>query len=238
MKKLIPALALLLVSAVMLGTSSFAWFSMNTSVTATGMSVTATAPTSLLISTTSATAGFGSTVALSSDTSVAGSVVPVTDTHSGTTYTFYKLTSAAQATVNENGALTGAAASAEVTENDYYTATSVDYFKDSVWLKLEGATGTKQLKVSAAYTADPDQLVKTAMHILFVNPADGTIALDYDMTNESTASNLAILTAGAAATAYDIYYFLDGADAECKNVNLTANTAMSVTLTFTIVDPA
>lgn len=41
MKKLIPALALLLVSAVMLATSSFAWFSMNTSVTVTGMSVTA-----------------------------------------------------------------------------------------------------------------------------------------------------------------------------------------------------
>lgn len=41
MKKLIPALALLLVSAVMLATSSFAWFSMNTNVTVTGMSVTA-----------------------------------------------------------------------------------------------------------------------------------------------------------------------------------------------------
>lgn len=39
MKKLIPALALLLVSAVMLATSSFAWFSMNTTVTVTGMEV-------------------------------------------------------------------------------------------------------------------------------------------------------------------------------------------------------
>lgn len=41
-KKLIPAFAMLLVSAVMLGTSTFAWFSMNTNVTATGMNVTAT----------------------------------------------------------------------------------------------------------------------------------------------------------------------------------------------------
>ena len=39
MKKLIPALALLLVSAVMLATSSFAWFSMNTTVSVTGMEV-------------------------------------------------------------------------------------------------------------------------------------------------------------------------------------------------------
>ena len=58
MKKLIPALALLLVSAVMLATSSFAWFSMNTSVTVTGMSVTAKVNDNLQIapSTTAATA--------------------------------------------------------------------------------------------------------------------------------------------------------------------------------------
>jgi hypothetical protein len=38
-KKIIPALAMLLVSAVMLATSSFAWFAMSTSVSANGMSV-------------------------------------------------------------------------------------------------------------------------------------------------------------------------------------------------------
>ncbi len=41
MKKIIPALALLLISAVVMSTASFAWFSMNTSVTASGMSVKA-----------------------------------------------------------------------------------------------------------------------------------------------------------------------------------------------------
>ena len=51
MKKLIPALALLLVSAVMLATSSFAWFSMNTQVTVSGMSVTAKVGSNLAIST-------------------------------------------------------------------------------------------------------------------------------------------------------------------------------------------
>lgn len=40
-KKLIPALCMLLVSAVMLGSTTFAWFSMNNTVTATGMTVTA-----------------------------------------------------------------------------------------------------------------------------------------------------------------------------------------------------
>ena len=41
-KRLIPAMCLLLISAVLLGTSTFAWFSMNRRVTATGMQVTAT----------------------------------------------------------------------------------------------------------------------------------------------------------------------------------------------------
>lgn len=48
-KKLIPAFCMLMVSAVLLGTSTYAWFSMNNTVTATGMSVTATTNTKYLL---------------------------------------------------------------------------------------------------------------------------------------------------------------------------------------------
>ena len=48
-KRLIPALAMLLVSAILLGTSTFAWFSMNTTVTATAMQVKAVAEDGILI---------------------------------------------------------------------------------------------------------------------------------------------------------------------------------------------
>ena len=48
-KRLIPALAMLLVSAILLGTSTFAWFSMNTEVSATDMRVRAVAEQGLLI---------------------------------------------------------------------------------------------------------------------------------------------------------------------------------------------
>lgn len=48
-KKLIPAMCMLLISAVMLGSSTFAWFSMNNKVTATGMEVTAKANTQYFI---------------------------------------------------------------------------------------------------------------------------------------------------------------------------------------------
>lgn len=49
MRKLIPALAMLLVSAVMMSTASFAWFSMNTTVDATGMQIKATSTGGLAI---------------------------------------------------------------------------------------------------------------------------------------------------------------------------------------------
>lgn len=49
MKKLIPALCLLLVTAVIVGTSSYAWFSMSGDVYAKGMSVKATADEGIVI---------------------------------------------------------------------------------------------------------------------------------------------------------------------------------------------
>ena len=49
MRRLIPAIAMLLVSAVMLSTASFAWFTMSENASATGMQVQAKASGSLLI---------------------------------------------------------------------------------------------------------------------------------------------------------------------------------------------
>lgn len=54
-KKIIPALCMLLISAVLMGTSTYAWFSMNTSVKATGMKVTANSTNLFLQISSSAT---------------------------------------------------------------------------------------------------------------------------------------------------------------------------------------
>lgn len=51
MKKLIPALAMLLVAACLMGTSTYAWFSASTSVTASGMNVKAVSDGGLAIAT-------------------------------------------------------------------------------------------------------------------------------------------------------------------------------------------
>lgn len=49
MRKLLPALAMLLVSCVVMSSASFAWFTMSRQVTAQGMNVTVTAPNNLMI---------------------------------------------------------------------------------------------------------------------------------------------------------------------------------------------
>ncbi len=49
MRKLIPAIAMLLISAVMMSTASYAWFSMNKNVTANGMSVNAVSDSATLV---------------------------------------------------------------------------------------------------------------------------------------------------------------------------------------------
>jgi len=48
--KLIPAVAMLVISAIVLTSASYAWFTMSRTVTASGISLTAIAPTNLLIS--------------------------------------------------------------------------------------------------------------------------------------------------------------------------------------------
>ena len=59
MKKLIPALCMLLVAAALLGTSTYAWFSMNATVNATGMQVTAKSNAGFLLITDSDNAAEG-----------------------------------------------------------------------------------------------------------------------------------------------------------------------------------
>lgn len=88
-RKLIPAIAMLLISAVMMSTATFAWFSTNQTVTASGMQISAKANNAFLVISESnvATAPNSKETSVSLTSSV-GSVIPATafsTTASGTT---------------------------------------------------------------------------------------------------------------------------------------------------------
>lgn len=78
MRRLIPAIAMLLVSAVMLSTASFAWFTMNESVTATGMQVKAKASGNLLISESKMTAADQAITVALTNRGTHSDIIPVT----------------------------------------------------------------------------------------------------------------------------------------------------------------
>lgn len=86
-KKLIPAFCAMLVSAAMLGTSTYAWFSVNKKVEANNMSVTAKVDTEYFVATTTAPTGnkfvvpAGNATEAKFTTEATNKVVPVAKAH-------------------------------------------------------------------------------------------------------------------------------------------------------------
>lgn len=86
-KKLIPAFCAMLVSAAMLGTSTYAWFSVNKKVEANNMSVTAKVDTEYFVATTTAPTGNkfvvpeGNATEAKFTTAATNKVVPVAKAH-------------------------------------------------------------------------------------------------------------------------------------------------------------
>lgn len=109
-KKIIPALCLLLISAALLGGSTFAWFSMNDKVTANGMNVNVKSNTQFLVISVDTT--LGTTTDLDSLTKTSGGI------KEGETFTnnVYPCAKAPEGGLTLNGVSIGA--------NKWYTANS------------------------------------------------------------------------------------------------------------------
>lgn len=240
-KIIIPALALLAMSSAATVTGTVAWFSMNSTVNATGMQIACSAPTSLLISTVSATSTFRSSASLENDvTTPDAKFSPVA--YAGACASFYKITDAAMAHITEDGR--GDSGFTEIADGqaaDKFTTAKVDsteaayadgsksVFHDTVWLKVEGKDD-KAVICTVAYANAPATDIKDAMHVVFV--VDGAVKSTIDMGGTKVTSSLATLTANAAGTQVDIYYFLSGNDTDCKNSNISQDDTLSITLTF------
>lgn len=242
MKKLIPALAMLLVSLIVMSSASFAWFSMNKTVTATGMSVTATVPRQLLISADNST--WGSTMALSSDVSTAAAIVPVTvyeSTVGGTlTPTFYRLTTAGMSLVNEagkNGLHYTAADIAEIQVDDNTTGseekafetTTVDHYQDDIYLRLSGdlpaAADDKKVTAVARITnkttaGDPLDVITNALHIVLVDEA-GKVLVNKDCGNTNNAISVDSGKTYATINLGEVFDF-DAANKDSQQLTLYA----------------
>lgn len=232
-RQLLAAIAMVLVAAIALGSSTYAWFAANTSVTATGANVTAETPTTILISKTSATEEFGSTIAMENESNMGATVYPVHWTGDKNVTGMLKLTADGLASVNQAGKRTGTHANAKFEANDTFVATTADYFLETFWLSYQGpaASAKTDLTVKVEWANTPASVLAGAVHAVFVD-ADGKIIVDYDMTDAASEKDFVTLANNTAGTEYKVYLIVDGEDDQCYNAAASVKEAFNVKITF------
>ncbi len=215
-KKLIPALCMLLVSAVMLGTTTFAWFSMNTSVKAGDMQIAAkTNDTYLLISATKTTATEIQTdkkitadLGMNNPTSLNPAAPCLTPTDEGYLTTNGKkvggeaITTAgvkitdkatAEAVTNWYTAQATAASNAAINAETARQLTSFDTYvvEKTVYLTVaQGVNNANHLRVTPKYTALTAGKDMTGVKVLVVVTYADNTSFVTTLTSTSTTVNL------------------------------------------------
>lgn len=246
-RKLIPAIAMLLVSAVMMSTASFAWFTMNSKVEATGISMTAVAPASLWIAQETADSSepaWLSAIALvneNTDTNGSGYLyLPVTP-KADTAMEFETVKDATK--VNINGQ---APQDAEMVDSN-------SYYMDDFLLKLDGQTGDKSnVTVKAAVslptgnaTVDTADKIWDALRVAFVIGGEIKATLDFSTLNAAGASTLTFTdaetlveleAAATTPTTVTAYAWFEGTDAACINANAFNEQLFNITLVFELAN--
>lgn len=204
-KKLIPALCLLLLSAVLLGGTTFAWFSMNNKVTANNMEVTAKSNTQFLVISASNTLG----------TSIETTVATPTGGIEGKVYP------CAKATADKLPTATGIAV------GDWYTA-------NSKVLDDAGAVGTTNFaNAKKIETSELGNYHLT--YTFYIGLADGSEEYNGDVTFKATTFSgtangvTAMITYGDDTTELGQITAQDGTVTK-TGATLKENTAVKITV--------
>lgn len=240
-KKLIPAFCMLLISAVLMGTSTYAWFSMNKTVTASGMQVTAKSNSEyLLIGAGDAnvndiqnakTTEIAGTYASTENT--ARAVYPVayyeeagklgnTDTNAKSFYTANsnkpdKVGTEEDATIENVREI-------QITDSEYILKYTV-----KLVLSKDSNAVNKKIKLTPTYSGGADAAVKAVVVI-------GTEHIALDRTVKTTASTVALNNTTAVDVA--VYVYVDGNSANIKSdyINTPHTISGTLSLQFDLVD--
>ena len=243
-KKLIPALCMLLVSAVLVGTSTYAWFSMNDNVTVTGLQVTAKTDQPYLIIGTGENDTAEELQALPKKEPVEGNTVnfDVSDTDAKVKPVAHETlaNAAAAATAGnwyyyyaEKTSASGQGANAKHTLTDVagYVITRTVYMtivKDTPQLS--------DIKATVAITAKDGKTIDAAKVLLAVynDTADkGTEEFDKAKTG-STSLKTGVVT-DATVVKVVIYIYIDGADASIYTDNAANLGTAKIDITFNAI---
>lgn len=223
MKKLIPAICMTLIAAVMLASSTFAWFSMNTTVTATGMQVTAKTDNAFLIISKGTTLNGKAT---SVDAIVNESLYPVkpavtlTSENIGTVTSWGTATSTNPDDANTEAHVTALGAGANL--DNYVVKVSF-----MVGIVENSGAVANDLKLESLTISDVNDGI-TVVVVCGANLYSHNANVDSGI--EKLADAASVTKDGVRV---DVYIYIDGSNANVKTTN-AANLGGSVELTFSI----
>jgi hypothetical protein len=255
--KLMSAIGMLTVSAAMLVSSTFAWFSMNKTVTASSMNITAKSDnTYLLIGNTNS----AQTIQNARSTSLTwqedeASLYPSSPaldsteagylTTSGKTVTGATITTAGVVVDNATKAqvitnwFTANAAASNAATIDATTARQLEdwdgyVIHETMYLTVaKGANNAVDLNVTGSFTQNTGGNDLTAARMLVVTDDGGFgILSSASPTADISGSNTAITDQGVRRV--DIYFFIDGDDQYIYTENATNLKGATMTVTFDV----
>ncbi len=229
-KQMAAAIAMVCVAAIALGSSTYAWFVNNNRVTAETANVTATTADYLLISADGN--AYGTTMQLDSTEKTLTPVSTTNNTLKKATPDFFK--------VKNNDQNAWKADDQNVTKaNVFETATTNDYYHDTVYLKSSTANAVVKAKLTVTPNTTTPSHAEEAMYIAFV-PVDSDSTYGTPVIYQLAGTNTANTTAGANTFAGDETtgnYTTKGIKSLGSNGTITQNDNMDA-LTITNTDGA
>lgn len=232
MKKLIPAICMTLIAAVMLASSTFAWFSMNREVSADGMQVTANSNSVyLLISSTKTTA----------ETIQAETPAPTTVNLGVANAELFP--SAHKAVKNTTEAATESnwyykiatapgASTSSGDEKPLGTFSEYVVHKTVYITVAKGSNAATNLKVSATITAKNSKTI-TPVTVLVTTATDNAMA-ELHSGALSSETVLADSISDTQVVAVDIFIYYNGEDSAVYTNNKADLDGASIVLTFKV----
>lgn len=230
-KKIIPALCMLLISAVLMGTSTYAWFSMNTTVKATGMEVKAKSQSEFL-QIINEVGEFSDETAQSTANAKnpSNTIKPVAAVKEITTNAITALddTITADAIKWAEAFSADPAVSAKATDYREVTTSIGDYtllntFKVRMNPKTGVSSSAKPLKVVEVKVAGTNASLQAAVSVLFVCGDNYVLWKNNKFVVTKVAENVLVNQVTAATpTEIKVYIFFDGEDVVTTTNNAAA----------------
>lgn len=232
-RKLIPALVMLIVSAIMLSTASFAWFANNTTVTATSMTVKANTDVKFLQITDETKTAWGKTANAKNESALDLNLVHA-HIADGKTVSWWKGEADDPASPTANGALTGVAES-EISTGKYALV-------NTFYVKMSNTAQLTNLTISGVVVTGESNL-KSALRVLVVAYDEDTIlgaqlwnananTLIQDAVNNIDSASALADTVTNEEIKLSVYVFYDGEDSSAYTDNTGAVANQTVSISF------